>query len=407
MKTTIWLNKRYLAYAFGLLVDRFGNAIYLLALPLLMYHLTGSIVDMGLMAICQFFPRVICGFFIGSIVDRINRRTVIFAALIFQAICSGLLAGLYEFQLLHVWMIYVLGALVSVGFEFSRTAEIAIIPIMFKEQRVDATAGLAGLFTAMLMIGPIVAGILLSISSYELLLWLNTLTYFGPIVMCIWSRIPSEKNLGSITSIRSVTDAMLQGFVFFKNDMVLKNLLIVVLASGLAVGGMQTLLIFYMKHSLALSDSFISLSFACAGFGMLVGSVLTAKLKHWQRGKFLILSVSTSIIGLLLFLIPSVEMIMLAQFVLSIGTFSCLVAQDVIIQDVVPNEMMGRVGGFVRTLSHVMLSLSTALLVWLADILNAQSVFIFSTSLMLIAMLIVLRGPLMHFTQSLLAKDEG
>ena len=68
---------------------------------------------------------------------------MIFAALLFQGGCSLLLAALFEAQLLEIWILYVFGALISVGFEFSRTAEIAVVPIMFRDRRVEATAGLA------------------------------------------------------------------------------------------------------------------------------------------------------------------------------------------------------------------------------------------------------------------------
>lgn len=49
---SIWLDARFFTYAIGLMIDRFGNAVYTVALPLLVYRLTQSVLNMSLMAIC-------------------------------------------------------------------------------------------------------------------------------------------------------------------------------------------------------------------------------------------------------------------------------------------------------------------------------------------------------------------
>lgn len=390
----IWLERRFLTYAIGLMIDRFGNAVYSVALPLLVYSLTQSVLDMSLMAICQFIPRAVCSLFIGSVVDRVSRRTVIFAALLFQGGCSLLLAGLYQAELLQTWMLYLFGALISVGFEFSRTAEIAVVPIMFGERRVEATTGLASAHTLMFIAGPTLAGLLLGFLSYEVLLWINALSYLGPIVMCWWSRIPNEKNLGGIRTLRSVIDAMGEGWTFLRGHAVLKGLILVILVGGLATSGIQTMILFYLKNEIGASDMFTSWVIACSGFGLFVGSLVVPRFKHWKRSRLLLSSLVVSCIGLALFLIPQQGVLMGAQFIVAIGIFSYSLAQDLLIQDVVPNEMMGRVGGLVRMIMHVTLSMSTALLGWIAGLFGAQSVFAFAACLALLAILLAVKGPL-------------
>ena len=396
---SIWLDTRFLTYAIGLMIDRFGNAVYTVALPLLVYSLTQSVLNMSLMAICQFVPRAVCSLFIGSVVDRVSRRTVIVAALLFQGGCSLLLAALFEARLLEIWMLYVFGALISVGFEFSRTAEIAVVPVMFGERRVEATAGLASAHTLMFIAGPTMAGFLLGFLSYEALLWINGASYLGPILMCIWSRIPNEKDLGGIRTFRSVVRTMGEGLQFLRGHRVLKSLVNVILVAGLATSGIQTMILYYLKNDFGATDAFTSWVIACSGLGLFVGSLLVPRLKHWVRNRVMLLSLGLSLLGLLLFFIPNPFVLMAAQFVLAVGIFTYSVTQDILIQDVVPNQMMGRVGGLIRMISHITLSLSTALLGWVAGLFGAPSVFLFASVLTLLAMQIVFKGPLSKLTK--------
>ncbi|MGE7875460.1 MFS transporter [Bacillus paramycoides] len=389
---SIWMEKRFLMYAIGLMIDRLGNAVYSVALPLMVYHLTHSVLNMSLMAICQFIPRAVCSLFIGSIVDRISRRIVIFTALFFQSGCSFVLAIMYETNNLQTWMLYVFGALISVGFEFSRTAEIAVIPVMFWERRVEATASLASAHTIMFIIGPTVAGILLGFVTYETLLWINAISYLGPILMCLWSKIPNEKDLGGIRSFRSVIGAMGEGLNFLKGHIVLKKLMVVILISGIAIGGIETMILYYVKNDIGFSDMYTSWIIACSGIGLFIGSIFVSRFKNWNRQQFFIVSLSLIFIGLLLFLIPHKGVLMGAQLVLSIGIFSYSVSQDILIQEVVPNEMMGRVGGLLRMISHITLTVSTTLLGWFANIMGTKSVFVFSSTFIILTILMVVKA---------------
>lgn len=324
---------------------------------------------------------------------------MIFAALLFQGGCSLLLAALFEAQLLEIWILYVFGALISVGFEFSRTAEIAVVPIMFRDRRVEATAGLASAHTLMFIAGPTMAGFLLGFLSYEALLWINAASYLGPILMCIWSRIPNEKDLGGIRTFRSVVHTIGEGMHFLRDHRVLKSLLYVIRVAGLVTSGIQTMILYYLKNDFAASDAYTSWVIACSGLGLFVGSLLVPRLKHWLRNRVMLLAFGLSLLGLLLFLIPNPIVLMAAQIVLAVGIFTYSVTQDILIQDVVPNQMMGRVGGLIRMISHITLSLSTALLGWVAGLFGAPSVFLFASALTLLAMLIVFKGPLSKLTK--------
>ncbi|MGZ4122701.1 MAG: MFS transporter [Tumebacillaceae bacterium] len=395
--TSIWREQRFLAYAIGNIINNFGNCLYMVALPLLVYHITHSALNMSIMTVAEFFPRAIASFFIGAIVDRISRRLVIFVSLSFQAVCSLLIASLYSANVLDMHMLYVLGALIAIGQEFFRTAEIVVIPAMFTQRRVEATAGLSSVFTTMQILGPVLAGIFMTWVGYSSLLWLNSLTFFGPIVLCIWTKIPHETNLGGIRSVNQVSKDTLAGFKYLFSNRLLVDLLLVTIITGIADSGLMTVLLFHLKNDLVASDMFTSWVLAINGIGCLFGSMLIAKYKSRPLGKVLFYTLLVNNIGVLLYTLPGTWMLPISVIIAAIGGLAFNITRNVLIQETVANDMMGRVGGTMRMMSHLTFSISTAMLGAIAGFFTAETAFVVAAVMTFVPSLMIWKSPLYRF----------
>lgn len=389
---SVWTQKRFLAYATGLAIDRLGNAVYSVVLPLAVYKLTQSVLSMGMMAFAQFVPRAVCAIFIGTIVDRMNRRNVIIYALAFQGVCSAAIALLYQMEMLSIWMIWLAGALISIGFEFSRTAEIAVVPVMFEERRVEATAGLASIFTATQMLGPLLGAWLLLYLDYDQFFWMNAISYLGPILLCGLSGIPREVQGLPLRNTSEVIASIKEGAAYMINDIWLAQLLKIVLIVGLSTSGLHVVLIYFLKHEMTVPDSDVAIFSAVGGFGMLVGSILVSRSENVDRVRFLRWCFALVSVSILLLLSQSVPLMILAQFALSAGLLGYMVMQDVVVQDRVPNHMMGRVGGFVRLLSHLSTSASVAITSVLVSVIGAKAMFVIAAAASAFALVETMRS---------------
>jgi DHA3 family macrolide efflux protein-like MFS transporter len=397
--SSIWSDKRFLTYVSGLTIDRFGNALYAVVMPLLVYHLTSSALSMSIMAVVQFLPRALFSLAIGSIIDRVSRRVVIFVSLTFQALCSALLAVLYDAGLLQIWMVYAIGALLAVGFEFSRTAEIAVVPVMFPDRKMEANAGLGTAHTLMFILGPTLAGVMFGMFSYSVLLWINALTYLAPILMCIWSRIPHETHLGGVKSARQVGQDIVEGLRYLMQNRYLFHLLIIILLVGLGSSGITTLVLFHLKNNLAASDSVISWFLAVQGLGLFLSSFFMPRFKHVPQGRFLFYTLLVSAVGTALFLIPALWMMPIALCVAGIGGFAFLISKDVVIQTAVKNEMMGRIGGTLRMVTNVTTVVSASMLGGIAAAVSAEAAFLTALLLVVFPLLLLVKSPLIRFDQ--------
>ncbi|MGH9175233.1 MAG: MFS transporter, partial [Vicinamibacterales bacterium] len=64
----------FLRFWIGQAVSNLGNAVTLLAIPLLIYERTDSALALSLVAVATVAPRVLFGLLIGAWVDRVDRK---------------------------------------------------------------------------------------------------------------------------------------------------------------------------------------------------------------------------------------------------------------------------------------------------------------------------------------------
>ncbi len=182
--------------------------------------------------------------------------------------------------------------------------------------------------------------------------------------------------------------------------------MIVILIVGTITNGFEIIILYYSKNNLKVTDSYASLIIACSGIGLFVGSLFILYLKKWDKGRTYMVSLTLILIGLLLFFIPNKYVLLIAQFLFSIGMFSYSVSKDILIQDSVPNEMMGRVGGLIRMVSHITVSISAALLGWIANTFGIETDFGFSSFLILLIIVLGIQGSLKLYKREVVPNEQ-
>ena len=105
--------------------SQLGEAIALVAMPLLVYGLTGSAELLSLIFILQLLPRVVLAPIAGMLADRLDRRRIILGADLARA---GLVALLPFTD--RAWQIALLAMLVAIGNALARPAELAAVPMV-------------------------------------------------------------------------------------------------------------------------------------------------------------------------------------------------------------------------------------------------------------------------------------
>ncbi|MGZ4163978.1 MAG: MFS transporter [Tumebacillaceae bacterium] len=401
MQVSIWRDRRFLMYALGGFVNNTGNGIYLVALPLMVFSLTGSVAAMSIMSICETVPRSLIGLFIaGPLVDRVSRRVVLTTALTFQSICSVGLALLYMTDHLQIWMLYVIGALIATALEFVRSANFAVVPLMFGDRKMEANSALNSMFRLSMILGPAFASLLLAVSSYSMILWINAFTYFGPLVALIWTNVPRE-NLGGVRTVRQIVVDLREGLRFIYLHKSLVRMLASSLFYSLATGGITTVMVYSMKHHYGMSDETISGYLTLSAAGALLSSLITPRFANVDKGKLMKSGLIIATVSIALLLIPVFWIVPVALVVSGVGQIFFTVAYTVAMQDETPNEMLGRIGSAMRMIEFLSRGLSSSLLGAITAKFGVEAAFVGAGLISVLPLVALAQGGLGKFLRPL------
>src|SRR5579859_4507058 len=210
---------------FGLLsgtaISEMGDVLAEVAIPWFVLQTTGSAAKIGVSAAMMVLPRIIAGLFGGTVIERLgNKRTSIIAD-ITSGITIATIPVLYNsvglsFSLFLV-LIFVSALLNAPGL----TGRQSLLPELARHGDLPlqrANAAFMGINRGADLCGPLLAGILISVSGTSSLLWLDSLTFMISaaiigVVVPVQSRPPS-----STQPIRAYFANFKEGINFIRCD---------------------------------------------------------------------------------------------------------------------------------------------------------------------------------------------
>src|SRR2546426_10991670 len=100
------LNSDFWKYWTGQTISNLGSSITLFALPLLVYKLTGSAINLGITTAAEFTPYLLFGLILGAWADRVDRKRMMIATDIARALVVASIPLSAAIGHLSVWWIY-------------------------------------------------------------------------------------------------------------------------------------------------------------------------------------------------------------------------------------------------------------------------------------------------------------
>lgn len=97
---------------------------------------------LSLATIFALLPQIILGPFAGVYVDRWSRKWTMILADSFVALCSGVIAVLFYYDVVEIWHIYILLMLRSVGSAFHAPAMKSSVPLLAPDSELTRIAGI-------------------------------------------------------------------------------------------------------------------------------------------------------------------------------------------------------------------------------------------------------------------------
>ena len=171
-------NSDFWKYWTGQTISNLGSSITLFALPLLVFKITGSALDLGVASAATFLPYLLFGLILGAWTDRVNRKRMMICTDIGRTLIIASIPLLFGLGLLTIWWIYMVAfihATLTICFE---AGEFAAIPsLVNQDDLVTANGRIQASYSGASIVGPLLAGVLVTLIPLSALLLFDALSF--------------------------------------------------------------------------------------------------------------------------------------------------------------------------------------------------------------------------------------
>lgn len=150
----------------GQTISLAGNGIFTVALPLEVFRLTGSAIDLALIVAARTIPSVLLLLAGGTVVDRMSRRLVMLTSDSACALSVSLVAVLIAAGRARLWELAALTTFFGVANAFFKPASTAITPEILPSGLLVSASSLNALSQslAQYLIGPLAGGVIVALT---------------------------------------------------------------------------------------------------------------------------------------------------------------------------------------------------------------------------------------------------
>ena len=293
-------HRNYRLYFLGQLVSLTGSWVQTTSLSWLAYELTGQSMWPAMVSAAAVLPTFVFGAWGGALVDRWPKRTLLMVTQTIFLALALLLAGLVFAGVITPWQmlaISVAGGLVTAVDLPARLA--FVMDLVGREDLINAVALNSLMFNMARVLGPFIAGVVLTTLGPGLCFLLNGLSYVA--VLLALSRI-TVGNRVHPKARQSVGSALLDGFRYVMRRRDLSLLLVLAVLMSFLAWPMLVLLPAFARHRLGMNESGYSFLLSGVGCGALVAALVIASFGSVQRRRTLLASgvvlLSIGLIGL-------------------------------------------------------------------------------------------------------------
>jgi len=336
-------NRNYRLFFFGQGVSLIGTWMQTIALGWLVYRITHSPFLLGMVGFAGQLPMLLLTPLAGVLSDRWHRRRVLVVTQSLAMLQALTLACLTLTGLIQIWHLMALavfsGAINS--FDMPTRQAFTLEMVDRKEDLANAIALNSSVFNASRLIGPTVAGILISLVGEGTCFLLNGLSYIAVIVALLSMRLaPPQAQASGKDFLKDLQVGVRYAFGFLP----IRNILLLLALVSL-VGMPYTILMpVFAKDVLRGGAQTLGILMAGTGVGALVGTIyLAARNSVVGLGKRIPLAAACFGVGLIGFsfsrtMLFSVPLIAVAGF----GMMVSMAASNTILQTIAEEDKRGR-----------------------------------------------------------------
>jgi MFS family permease len=336
-------NRNYRLFFLGQGVSLIGTWMQTIAMSWLVYRLTHSPWLLGLVGFAGQLPMLVMTPFAGVLSDRWPRRRLLVATQTLAMLQALLLALLTLTGLIRVWHLMALAVFLGVVNSFDMPARQAFTLEMVdrKEDLANAIALNSSLFNGSRLLGPTIAGVLISLVGEGTCFLLNGASYLAVIAALLAMRLGAQPARAQPANI---LQGLWEGVGYAFGFLPIRNILLLLALVSLVGMPFTVLMPVFAKDILHGGPDTLGILMASTGVGALAGAVILAARKSVVGlGSWIPLGAGLFGLGLIGFsqsrlLWISVPLLAVAGFGMIVG----MAASNTILQTIAEEDKRGR-----------------------------------------------------------------
>ena len=348
----------------GQTISNLGSSFTLFALPLLVFKLTGSPLNLGLITAFEFLPYLLFGLILGAWVDRVDRKRMMIATDIARAVVIASIVVLAGLDMLAVWWIYAVGFISSTLKICFDAGEFAAIPsLVGTDDLVKANGRIQASYSAALFFGPLMAGGLLAVAPIQTVLLFDALSFLASALALALVRGSFNTTGRGEETLTSLRQDVVEGLRYVLSHPILRNISIMMALINFLAATTQTQLVLFAKERLGASDAQVGFLYSAGALGIVVLSLAAGPVR--QRVSFSKAALGGLMMdGLLIVVLALISSYWLAAPVWALasgfGIFFNINTSS-LRQAIVPNQLLGRIMSIAAVLAWSAIPLGSLL----------------------------------------------
>ena len=211
----------------GRAVSLFGSTIYLLVLPLYILNITNNLKTTGIFFAAVNFPITIISIFIGTIIEKFNKKNIIL-------ICDFLTSMLYFILFLYfknfssLTFLFLISLIINIISKFFEIASKVLFSEINTPETLEKYNGLQSFIeNTIMIIGPVIGTYLFATFDFNLILIIVSLGYFLSFLQELF--IKYEKNLDLSIEKTNFLEDFKEGISYIRSNKIILNFFILVM----------------------------------------------------------------------------------------------------------------------------------------------------------------------------------
>jgi len=388
----VFRNMNFLKLWAGHGISTFGDMVTFLAIPMIVYNLTGSKSALSLSVLVRVIPVILIGPFAGALVDRLDRKKImIFSDLLRAILTIALILSPDKYLLTMIYIVVFLKSLIGI---FFAPAFNSSIPAIIKKGDLLSANSIFGVTGNILQFAsPLIGGALITLFGARSVLMVDMVSFIVSAIAIYFINIPKREE----SARKLITPGLLlkdigEGLKFMVNSKYLKIIMITTMITQFGQGFISPLWLPYVVEGLQRPSADFSKLVAMQGLGSVIGTtvILLIGIKKSKSYK-LLYSIFTLMTGVTIFMqITTLNFNIFIMWGTLVGVFisGMGISTQTITQHVAKYEILGRVSSTMNIINQVFMAAAVAIAGIMGNQWSTRILFIMACSIWLVGCVI-------------------